>query len=191
MDETLWEEIFTKEVESFNKKAPQPSHSHQLDHSFRVWKKCKILGEKLGGDLEILIAAAFCHDLGRQLGLEIHGEKSAELAIPILERQNFPPQKIPLVLDAIKKHDYTTPSTERIFLESQILYDADKMDAFGAIGVVRHINFHLNKGDSIEMILRNLRKRWDGLTLSESKEIIKKDYEFIVDFFLRLQKEIK
>jgi HD superfamily phosphodiesterase len=172
------------EVEFVN--APHISGIHGSDHLQRVWERCKKLSEKLGGDLEVLAAAAALHDLGRHHGLEVHGEKSAELAEPILMETGFPPEKKNTVLEAIRLHDITTPADKRATTEAMILYDADKLDSFGVMGVVRYVVFYFQKGAGVDYILDTLKKRWDGLHFNETRELSRTDYEYIVDFFRRL-----
>jgi HD superfamily phosphodiesterase len=186
-----WYPIFFEEMEKQLKTAPDVSPVHKTDHILRVWDKSKIICEKTGGDLEVMVATVMLHDLGRHLGLEIHGEKSAELAKPILEKHGFPEEKIPKVLEAISQHDYKYPSEKRELLEAKILYDVDKIDAFGAVGIYRHILFYMEKKKaSIGEILSLLKKRWAGLMLKESKEVGKADYDYIVNFFKTLKKEL-
>jgi HD superfamily phosphodiesterase len=186
-----WQPILKEEMKKEMNKAPQISEAHKIDHILRVWEKSRLLAEKTGADLEAMVAIVFLHDLARHHGHEIHGEKSAEMAAPILKKIKFPEKKIPIVLDAIAKHDYTTLDSERKSLESKILYDSDKLDAFGAIGILRHINFYYNKGKTIDEILVMLDKRWAGITLKESKEIGRNDFEYVKDFFMRLKKEVE
>ncbi len=187
-----WYPILLKEWKSFLDKAPDVSPIHRTDHVLRVWKRSKILCEKMGGDLEVMVAVVMLHDLARHHGLEIHGKESAEMAKPVLERIGFPNEKIGSVLDAIAAHDYTTPGSERKSLESRILYDIDKIDAFGAVGILRHIIYYYEKkGLSIDEILKMLEKRWNGIVLGESRELAKRDYDYIYDFFVRLKEEVE
>ncbi|MFA4855553.1 MAG: HD domain-containing protein [archaeon] len=184
-----WIPVLTKELNRFMKTAPSISPIHKNDHIKRVWVTSETLCKKLNGDQEIMVATVFLHDLGRHQGLEIHGEKSAELARPILEKVGFPSEKIPIVLDAIGKHDYTTPNEARTSIYAKILYDADKIDAFGKIGIQRHIQFYLRKGKTPAEILEMLEKRWAGLTLPESRKVGKAAYKIVKDYFLKLQKQ--
>ncbi len=186
---TKWVSVFSKELATFMKTAPAISPIHKTDHIQRVWKTSEVLCKKLGGDLEIMVATVFLHDLGRHHGLEIHGEKSAELARSILERLNFPKDKIEPALDAIAKHDYTTPNEARTSVYAKILYDADKLDAFGKVGIQRHITFYLNKGKTVKEILEMMEKRWEGLSIPESKEVGRKDYELTRRYFINLGKK--
>ena len=186
-----WFEVFLEEAKEQLKTAPKVSPVHKIDHLLRVWNKAKILCEKLNGDLELMVSAVLLHDLGRHQGLEIHGEKSAELAKPILEKHNFPKEKISKVLEAISQHDYNFPAEKRTLLESKILYDADKLDVFGVIGVYRHIIFYMEKKQTpISEILTMLEKRFNGLVLEESRELAKPDHDYIVTFFKTLQNEL-
>jgi len=185
-----WYPIFLEEMKRQLETAPKVSPVHKTDHILRVWRKCKTLCEMLQGDMEVMVAAVLLHDLGRHLGFEIHGEKSAELAKPILEKHDFPPEKIPNVLEAISQHDYTFPPEKRQLLEAKILYDVDKIDAFGVIGVYRHILFIEAGRVKLEEVIPMLEKRWNGLALPTSREVGKKDYEYIVNFFKTLKKEL-
>jgi uncharacterized protein len=191
MDWLDWEPILKKQAVSAMEKAPNVSEAHKLDHLERVWSRCLKLGMKLNADLEVLVAAAFLHDLGRHYGLDVHGEKSALLARPILEKIKFPKEKTKKVLDCISLHDHNTPKGKRKLVEAQILYDADKLDAFGAVGVVRWVIYYYARGESVEGILSRLEDRYRGLHLKESKEIAEESYLYAVGFFKKLREDLK
>ncbi|MFH1403573.1 MAG: HD domain-containing protein [Candidatus Altiarchaeota archaeon] len=178
--------LLLEKAETESAKAEHISPAHGADHLQRVWNRCMTLSEKLGGDLEVLAAAAALHDLGRHYGLEVHGEKSAELAAPILSKTGFPREKTLLVLDAIRFHDVTTPPGSRKSMESRILYDADKLDSFGVLGVIRHIVFYYQKGAGVDYILDTLSKRWVNLHFEQTREMGREDYEYVLDFFKKL-----
>ena len=183
-----WIPILKKEVEVEYSKAPEELHSsvHQMDHLDRVWTRCEKIGMRVGADLEILVAAAYLHDIGRQYGLELHGEKSAEHAADVLERIGFPKEKRETVLDAITKHDYQTDPTERKSIESKVLYDADKLDALGDTGIMRFTQKYFVE-KKVEMtipeMLKSINRRWDTLMLPETKELGEGDYEKIKQHF--------
>lgn len=185
-----WYPIFLKEQEDYVRKAPKVSPSHKTDHILRVWKKSELLCKKLNGDMEVMVAAVLLHDLGRHHGLVVHGEKSAELAKPILEKHGFPKEKMPMALEAIAQHDYDFPREKRKLLEAKILNDADRMDAFGVIGVYRHVLFVNVGGMKLEEVVSFSKKRWKSLMLPESREMAKADYEYIVNFFEKLNREL-
>ena len=74
-------------------------------------------------------------------------------------------------------------------LESQILFDADKLDSFGSIGVVRNILVYYNK-KPIDYILEELNSKWSALSLDESRKYAKKEYNYTRDFFVHLRQEL-
>jgi hypothetical protein len=63
----------------------------------------------------------------------------------VLERINFPRKKREAVLHAIRVHDVGAAPEDRTTLESKILYDADKIDTLGVVGVLRYIRHFCGK----------------------------------------------
>jgi uncharacterized protein len=110
---------------------------HDFDHVLRVLALAERIGQAEGADMEIVRAAALLHDVGRARadveGLD-HAAVGAEMARAILAGQ--PPAKVEAVVHAIAAHRYrTAPEPET--LEAQVLFDADKLDAIGAVGIAR------------------------------------------------------
>lgn len=183
-----WIPILKKGMRAEYGKAPAELHSsvHQLDHIERVWRRAEKLGKRLSADMEVLAAAVYLHDIGRQYGLELHGEKSAEHAADVLKRIDFPDDKREAVLRAISAHDYQTDPNERDSLEAKILYDADKLDAFGEVGIKRFTEKYLIEKRvkmSIPEILESIGRRWDTLMLPETRELARNDYEKVKKHF--------
>lgn len=115
--------------------------SHDFSHAHRVLLNAEQISKSEGGDLEIIIPAALFHDLVVYPKNHPHSkfapQESANLAKEILANKvNFPPEKIAKVQKAIIEHSFSNglkPST----LESQIIQDADKLEATGAISIMR------------------------------------------------------
>jgi HD superfamily phosphodiesterase len=81
----LWIPILEQELEKEMEKTPAISDAHKADHVQRVWRRSRKIGEGLGADLEILVVAAYLHDLGRHhVQDKAHGALSADLAKPVL-----------------------------------------------------------------------------------------------------------
>ncbi len=185
-----WQPVLFEELKKHMASVPDKSPAHDIDHILRVWKKCEILGKQLKVDMEVLIAAVFLHDLGRHFGQEKHGELSAEKAAPILEKIKFPEEKREAVLKVIRFHEYFVPKEKRDSVEAKVLSDVDRVDALGYVGIMRHLLFYYARGTSIEEIISIIKKRWDSIELKESREVGRKDYEVIMDYFENLEKEI-
>ncbi len=118
--------------------------SHDIGHFRRVWRMSQMLQEMEGGqaDLEVLLAAAYFHDLislpknhpDRKKSSVLSAEKAGELLATVFPQ--FPKAKIPGVQHAIEAHSFSAGIPART-LEAKILQDADRMEALGAIGIAR------------------------------------------------------
>jgi len=111
--------------------------AHGFDHVLRVWRMALRIGEEEHADLEIVSAAALLHDLGRATERatgECHAVVGARMARQILSSQEL--GAIDAVSRAIAQHRYRADSRPDT-IEAQVLFDADKLDAIGAIGVAR------------------------------------------------------
>ncbi|WP_457573432.1 HD domain-containing protein [Desulfolithobacter sp.] len=118
---------------------------HGPDHSERVYRMAMNLGRELSARLDILGAAALLHDIGRRResesrGTICHAEIGAEMAVPVLQGLEFTDADIKEIVHCIRAHRYrgrVQPAT----LEAAILFDADKLDSIGAIGIGRAFLF--------------------------------------------------
>lgn len=111
--------------------------AHGFDHVLRVWRLAMRIGEAEGANLEIVQAAALLHDVGRadeEASGVCHAKLGAQRACQILA--GHPEQRVEAVAQAIAQHRFRGTNGPQT-LEAQVLYDADKLDAIGAIGVAR------------------------------------------------------
>ena len=115
--------------------------SHNWEHTERVYRLAMHIGAVQGADLEVLAIAAYLHDVGRAAqdrskGALCHAEQGAAIAAPVLEAYPIPPEKKGNILHCIESHRYRNDHVPRT-LEAQVLFDADKLDAIGAVGIAR------------------------------------------------------
>ena len=114
--------------------------SHDFFHTQRVYNLATIIAKKEKADLEIVQAAALLHDIGRHLEEKdptlCHAEESAKMAPAILKSINFPENNIDKVMHCIKVHRYSK-GLKAETKEAEILQDADRLDALGAICIAR------------------------------------------------------
>jgi uncharacterized protein len=121
---------------------PVADGAHDLGHFGRVWRMCRRINALEGGsgDLVVLLAASYFHDL---VSLpKDHPDRSrsslfsAASAAPILLSLGFPSDKIAAVKHAIEAHSFSAGIVPTSF-EARVLQDADRMEALGAIGIAR------------------------------------------------------
>jgi uncharacterized protein len=114
---------------------------HDFNHIQRVYCMAKRIGSLENADMEVLLAAVLLHDASDAAPDEggeraTHHLTSAEFAKRFLETEGWPADKVEAVVHCIRTHRFR--GTERPqTLEAKILYDCDKLDVLGAIGVAR------------------------------------------------------
>lgn len=119
--------------------------SHGPDHSERVYYMALAIGRKMDARIDILAAAALLHDIGRgeetaSRGAICHALRGAELADPFLQELNFSRDEIAAILHCIRSHRFRGKE-KPLSLEARILFDADKLDSIGAVGIGRAFLF--------------------------------------------------
>ena len=119
--------------------------SHKWDHTLRVCRLCERIGVAEGVDMDVLLAAAYLHDIGRSYqdesnGAVCHAEKGAQMAGPIVEKLALSEAQKNNILHCIRSHRFRG-SHEPETPEAKVLFDADKLDAIGAVGVARAFLF--------------------------------------------------
>ena len=116
---------------------------HDWFHIERVWKLSKKISEKEGGNLEVIELSALLHDIADP---KFHnGDETLALKISkdFLEEIQVDAELIEQVLFVIKNISFKNraEAPENPPLELQIVQDADRLDAIGAIGIARTFNF--------------------------------------------------
>lgn len=188
--------------------------SHDWDHTERVLQLCLRIGRKEKADLGILKLAAVLHDIGRPEedrtnGKVCHSAAGAVLARRILEKRGVPQEVIERIVHCIETHRFrkkAVPATK----EARILFDADKLDSIGAVGIGRAFLFAGEVGARLHNKDCDLAKtrpytkedtafreymvklRWikDRMFTREGRRIARARHAFMVGFFARLDREI-
>ena len=116
--------------------------SHDWLHIERVSRTCRILAKELGANLDILIPAAYLHDvINIPKDSQLRSKASliaSEKAQEILSDDQYSMDEIKQITQIIIEHSYSA-NIKASSIESQILQDADKLDGMGAIGVMRWV----------------------------------------------------
>ena len=171
--------------------------AHAYDHVKRVYKIALRLGQELGADMRVLGAAALLHDVGRAYEKEkriSHSILSGEMSVDILREIGYSEEEIEKVKDAIRTHRFSerfSPTSP----EGEILSDADKLDAIGAIGIVRAIAQATARGDGIEAFLKHadekLLKLHEMMHSAEAKKLAKTRHAVLSAFVAELRSELQ
>jgi len=137
------EKIFQKIKEIVEKEENCTDSGHGMEHTMRVYNVCLELAENNPNvDFEVLKFSALLHDIGGQKeildksGKTDHAVEGAKMVGPILRKFGMAENKIKHIQDCIISHRYKTENQPKT-IEAKILFDADKLDAIGAIGIAR------------------------------------------------------
>lgn len=173
--------------------------SHAFDHVLRVVSNCLriIEGEEIEVRTDLVLYMALLHDLDREERVYSKrefaqymdlGTKKAEM---ILRKSGLCEKDIGIVVDGIRTHSFdsqTKPQTK----EAEILWDADKLDAIGAVGIARTF---LNAGAGRSTLERIIEKGSQNLKklcfyTTTGKKLAEDRKKYVLEFSDRLKDEI-
>jgi uncharacterized protein len=111
--------------------------AHDYIHAERVANLAKEIQQREGGDEFVILASSYVHDWYASEGREYHvSDEALDLMRKELLDLEIPPKLVDTIIEVVMHHeDYTDGS--HLSIECQILQDADRLDALGAIGIAR------------------------------------------------------
>ena len=190
---------------------------HDWDHTLRVRKNSReLLRELPEANALVVDAAVLLHDIGRPQevaseGALCHAQLGADMARDILQRIGVTDEAfIAHVCDCIRTHRYRArqPESKPATLEARIVYDADKLDSLGAVGLARSFHFASRIGARIHNTaeealasesysredtayreyLVKLRHVPERMTTPSGRKLAQERAEFMHDFFRRMNR---
>lgn len=119
--------------------------AHDKEHIYRVLNNALVIAEgESNVDYDILIAACLLHDVGRIDQMRdpklCHAAVGSEKAKHFLLAQGYDEAFAETVADCIRTHRFRKNEPPQT-LEAKILFDADKLDVVGAMGIARTLAY--------------------------------------------------
>ena len=190
--------------------------AHDKEHVYRVlYNALEIAGSEKNVDLDILICACLLHDIGRKEQFEnpklCHAQVGGDKAYVFLTAHGFSEEFSDSVKDCIKTHRFRREAPPQS-IEAKILFDADKIDVAGAIGIARTLVYRGTVGeplyslnpdgtvsdgenDSRPSFFREykykLEKIYSGFMTERGREIAEERRQNAVNFYSSLLDEVK
>lgn len=193
---------------------------HDFGHIQRVYWMAERIGAAEGADMEIIRAAALLHDAedsapgGDGSGRANHHNASARFAERILANEGWQTEKIDRVQHCIRAHRFRGKEEAPSTLEAKVIFDSDKLDVLGAVGVARTIAYAVldhkpfysepsaqfiqtgkevpgEQHSSYHEYLFKLSKVKDRLFTDTGRKIAVERNAFLVDYYERLADEMK
>ena len=134
-----WEERITAYLQS---SVEHDDASHDISHCQRVWKTARqiMARESVPVNALVVLAACYLHDV--VVLPKDHPQRAtasslaAAKAGTVLAEMGFPGELIDNVCHSVASHSYSAGITPKT-IEAQVVQDADRMEALGAIGLAR------------------------------------------------------
>lgn len=115
--------------------------AHDINHLHRVWRNAQaLLAQHPTADALVVMAGCYLHDLvnlpKNHPERALASRQSAALATRELAADAFPAARLGAVAHAIEAHSFSAAIPAET-IEAQIVQDADRLDALGAVGLAR------------------------------------------------------
>jgi len=140
---------FEKKLLAFVQIEMGQDQAHDVNHILRVVKTAKNLCHSEGAKLEVVLPAAYLHDCVSVPKNHPDRVKSSQLAadraVELLQQIGYPSEYFSAIHHAIHAHSFSA-GIEPKTLEAEVVQDADRLDALGAIGVIRCIQVSCSLG---------------------------------------------
>lgn len=208
-------EILSKIFQAARHQFVDAPGSHDWEHTLRVVRLCRRIGPVEGADMLVLEAAALLHDIGRPMqdatnGSVCHAVQGAAMAGSFIASLPLTAARKENIVHSVRSHRFRDGHIPES-IEAKVLFDADKLDAIGAVGIARAYLFagelgaclhnpHLPPEES-EPYSRNdtghrefsikLSKIKDRMLTAEGRRMARDRHAFMVAFFERFLEELE
>lgn len=154
-------------------------------HIVTVVKNAEILADKYGADKEVVMIAAWLHDIASITDYslyELHHVHGAKMAYDILKEYGYDDKKIHLVQDCIRNHRGSV-DLEKNSLEELCVADADAISHFDSVPGLLYLAY-VQKGMGIEegkeFVKAKLARSFQKLS-AESKKYYQNKFEKVME----------
>ncbi|KAA5539466.1 HD domain-containing protein [Roseiconus nitratireducens] len=140
------EEIVARTRAEVQRRLAGQGAGHGFDHVERVLVSARRIQRETGGDPFVIELAVLLHDVGDAKfhdGVERSGQFAREI-LNELDVDNAVIEKVVHIVDNVSFRKRSTAAA--LSLEGQVVQDADRLDALGAIGIVRTIEYGASVG---------------------------------------------
>jgi uncharacterized protein len=136
-------DLINKTILFVKEKLANAEGGHDWFHIQRVYKNALLIANRETGDETVIKLGALLHDIADS---KFHGgdeDLGPKVAREFLEKEAVSEEIIIHVIAIIKNISFKGGNTEKTFssVELDIVQDADRLDAIGAIGIARAFNY--------------------------------------------------
>ena len=210
------DQIIKQTVGFVKKTLADAEGGHDWFHIERVWKTACFIQEKEGaGDLLTIELAALLHDISDAKFNGGDDEMGSRMAFDFLEKQGIDPVRLEHIQSIIKHVSFKGgfPQDQISSIEFQIVQDADRLDAIGAIGIARAFNYggfknrplhepdkalqeykdskayHKSDAPTINHFYEKLLKLKELMNTESGKQMARERHKYMLDFLDQFYRE--
>lgn len=170
------------------------SGGHDFEHTMRVYKNAlEIAADHQDADTKVVALAALLHDADDH---KLFHTKNYENARKILDKVGIASDTADKICEVISCVSFSSnkdkvPDT----IEAEIVQDADRLDAMGAIGIARTFAYGGEHGrkleDSVQHFYDKLLLLKDRLNTEKAKKMAERRHTFLIKYLEELKSEIQ
>ncbi len=170
MDRKIKGENMDKIINFVKSELQHDNSGHGLQHALRVYSNAKKINDKEMGNEKIVLTAALIHDtVDKKLFDNFDGR--IDYVKHFLSNNHYSPEEIDEIIYIISNISWNDgKNTELNSLNAKIVRDADRLDAIGAIGIIRTIEYgnlkHRNFYDNDNIVYNNGKYEFNQITNS-------------------------
>ncbi len=126
--------------------------AHDSLHIYRVLYQAMKIARHYEVDMDVLIAACLLHDIGRKAQFAdkriCHAVEGGKLAYAFMQELGWEEERCRHIRDCVTTHRFRSDNPPKT-LEAKILFDADKLDVTGALGIARSLAYEGQMGEPL------------------------------------------
>ncbi len=190
--------------------------AHDKEHIYRVlYAALEIAKEEANVDYDVLITACLLHDIARKEQYDdpsvCHAQVGGEKAFRFLQNHGFGNDFSQKVKHCIQTHRFRNDNPPQS-MEAKILFDADKIDVTGAIGIVRTLLYKgtvaeplytvasdgtvsNGEADTAPSFFQEYKRKLEGIYAKfytvQGEKIAKQRQQAAIDFYESLYDEVR
>lgn len=190
--------------------------AHDKEHIYRVLYNAMDIAEtEKSVDYDVLITACLLHDIGRSEQFRdpsiCHALAGGDMAYKFLTENGFGAELAEKVRGCIRSHRFRKSEPPQS-TEAKILFDADKLDVSGAIGIARTLIYRGTVGEPVYGVLPDgsvsdgtndtepsffreykfkLEKLYDKFYTQRGRELAESRRKHAADFYEALLSEVR
>ena len=171
--------------------------AHDADHIYRVLNQALKIAKNYDVNYDILVAACLLHDVGRPAQFAdpavCHAEIGSNMAYRFLKELGWSEESCLAVKHCIFTHRFRNDQQPET-IEAKILFDADKLDVCGALGIARTLQYEGKMNYSLREFTkeydRKLVKLYDRFYTDAAKQMAQSSKNILKVFHMELMEQL-